>query len=261
MFTDARISAALRNMIQGIDAPPVPLSEIQRKVAQLQPAPRYVPRYLRPAIAVTAVIAVVFVVFSSSSVAVIQTIEARYRAALQALGGIAPPPVPKSINSSLSSQRATLSTAQSRVRFTIIPPAGLPSDVVSSSIQTTPTAVYSKATHSWHVGPRAVNFSYRRAGGRWFALVAERFDPQSGFPPKYMFEPKPPAPDGHPVLTKYEHFAWRNGNQMMSATADEGISAPEIAAIRLAMSGIALPRRELHGPDKGTSYKFIILNR
>lgn len=260
MFTDARVRAALDTMVHNIDAPAVPLLEIRRKVLRQQPVTRYTPRYRRLAIAVAAVIAVIFLAFPSNSMAIIQNIETRYRAALRALGGIAPPPVPESLRLGLASQNGTLATAQSRVTFTIVPPAGLPHDVVSSKIQITPTGVYSKTTHSWHVGPREVTFIYRRADGGSFVVIAEPFDLQSGLPSKYMFEAKAPAPDGRPILVKHEHFAWRNGNQMMSATEGDGISAAEIEAIRVAMRGIALPRRALHAPDTGTSYKAIILH-
>jgi len=161
--------------------------------------------------------------------------------------------------SRLTPRNATLAKAQLRVVFTIVPPAGLPSDVVSSKIQTTPTGVYSKETHSWRVGPPEVTFVYRRAGGREFILIADRYDPHSELPPKYMFEAKDPATDGRPVLVKRQHFAWRNGDQIMLATEDEGISASEIAAIQAAMRGIAVPRRNLHAPDSGTTMKLRVI--
>ncbi|MEO6835635.1 MAG: hypothetical protein ABI231_06990, partial [Candidatus Tumulicola sp.] len=186
--------------------------------------------------------------------------EERYRTALQALGGIAAPAAPASLKSSLKSQTVTLATAQSRVRFTIVPPAGLPKDVVSEKIVTTPTGVFSKATHAWRVGSPALTFTYRRAGGNTFVLLADRYDPQDGLPPKYMFEALDPAPDGRPVLVKHEHFAWRNGSQVMSVNAGEGLSAAEIGSIRLAMHGVALLRRELHAPSSGTSGKLYRLN-
>ncbi len=260
MFSDARIREGLNTMIRGIDAPPVTLHQIQRKILQQQALPRYAPRYLRLAISVAVIIAMFVIALPSISPALVQTIEARYRAALQALGGIAPPPAPKALVSTLSSQsrNATLAIAQSRVRFTIVPPVGLPNDVVSAKIQMTPTGVYSKITHSWSVGSPSVSFSYHRADGRSFGLMAEQFDRQDGLQPKYMFEADGLASNGRPVLVKHEHFAWRNGNQVMMATQSDGISAPEIEAIQAAMRGVALPRRELHAPDTGTTMKLYV---
>lgn len=261
MFADARIRAALHAMIRGIDAPPVPLPHIQRKLSQPQPSLRYTSRYLRLTIATVAVMAVLVVALPSISPALVQSIEARYRAALQAMGGIAPPPAPESLVSALSPQNATLATAQSRVRFTIVPPAGLPNDIASEKIQTTPTGVYSKITRSWRVGSPVVSFFYRRAGGRSFMLIADRFDPQSQLPSKYMFEAKDPAPDGRPVLVKHEMFAWRNGNQIMTVVEGRGISGSEIKAIRAAMHGVVLAQRGLHVPASGTSLKFLRITK
>lgn len=92
--------------------------------------------------------------------------------------------------------------------------------------------------------------------------MADRFDPQSGFPPKYMFEAKDDAaPSGHPVLVKHEHFAWRNGNQVMSVSEGDGISAKQIEAIQVAMHGVVLHRRELHAPDSGTSFELHVIRK
>jgi len=261
MFTDARISTALEAMIRGIDAPPVPLSEIQRKISQPQPVPRNTSRYASIALGTAAAITVTVVALPSISPAFVQTIEARYRAALQALGGIAPLPAPASLVAGLSSQSATLATAQSRVRFTIAPPAGLPDDIVSAKIWTTPTGVYSKTTRSWRVGSPAVTFFYQRAKGRSFQVLADRFDPQGEMVGKYMFEARDPGPDGRPVLIKHERFAWSNGDQIMTAIENEDVSATEIDAIRIAMHGVALPRRELHAPDPGTSHRLYRIDK
>jgi len=255
MFTDERISTALEAMIRGINPPPVPLSEIQRKIPRAQAAPRNASLYARVALGTAAAIAITVIALPSISPAFVQTIGDRYRAALQALGGIAPPPAPKTLVSALSSQDATLATAQSRVHFTIVPPAGLPKDAASAKIWTTPTGVYSKASHTWRMGSPAVTFFYQRAKGRSFPLIADRFDPQVGMPGKYMFEARDPRPDGRPVLVKHERFVWRNGNQVMEAIEGDGINASEIETIRAAMHGIALPRRELHAPDSGTNSK------
>jgi len=253
MFTDARISAAMQTMVNEIDAPPVPLFDIQRKISQPQTVVRFVPRYLQLAMATAAIMALVVFVFRSSSLGVVQTIEARYRAAVQAMGGIAPAErPPQALMPALSPQIATRATAQSRVPFTLVTPAGLPRDTVAAKIQTTPVAVYSKATHTWRIASQVVTFSYERAGGRSFDLMAERFDPRGEAPGRYLFEAKDPTADGRPVIVKHERFTWRNGDQTMTAV-EWGITASEIAAIQAAMHGVSLPRRELHAPGSGTT--------
>ena len=85
--------------------------------------------------------------------------------------------------------------------------------------------------------------------------MAEQFNQQDGLQPKYMFEADGLASNGRPILVKHEHFAWRNGNQVMMATQSDGISALEIEAIQAAMRGVALPQREPHAPDTGTTMK------
>jgi len=250
MFTDARIGTGLEAMFRGIDAPPVPLPEIQRKIAQPQRVSRHLSRYLIPAAA--AALALVAAV-PAISPAFVQSLEARIRALLPSH------PPPRSVTSAMRTQTARLATAQSRVPFTIVSPAGLPNDVTSATISTTPTAVYSKATRSWRVGSPDVQFTYQRSGGRSFFLIADRFDPQVCLPGKYIFEKDGTAPDGHSILTKREHFAWRNGNQLMEATEDEDISAPEIEAIRIAMHGIALPPRPTLTPCKSGEIKKILI--
>jgi len=156
----------------------------------------------------------------------------------------------------LSSHNLTLAAAQARVLFKIAPPAGLPRDIVSAKILTAPTGVYSTLTHSWQTGPSTVTFIYRRAGGRSFSLLADRFDPRSGPESKYMIEAKEPTPDGQPVVVKHEKFAWRNGSQIMTAIEGEGITSAEIEAIRTAMNGVALPSRWPNPPEPGAPLKF-----
>lgn len=87
-------------------------------------------------------------------------------------------------------------------------------------------------------------------------LMAEQFDPHA-LPPKYLFEPKDDVmtPNERPILIKHQHFAWRNGNQMMSATEGDGMSVAEIEGIRDAMHGAAVPQRDLHTPSAGGSMK------
>jgi hypothetical protein len=261
MYTDLRISAAIETMLNEIKAPPVPLAEIQRRIAQAMPAKEKTPSYLRLAIAWGVVASVLAILFSSGLIqAVALNIEDRYRAALEARGGYAPPNPPASLvqdvlKQSWSSPNVTFAKAQSLVPFAIASPAGLPRDVVSARIRTTPTLIYSPVTQKWRVGSRIVWFIYRRSGGSTFQLVADRFDPSIAPPGKYIFEAKDPTPDGRPVLVRHLRLVWRNGDQVMSATADMGISAPEIEAIRSAMHGVPVPERWPSPPLPGAPMK------
>ena len=128
---------------------------------------------------------------------------------------------------------------------------------MSATISTTPTAVFSKATRTWRVGPPSVQFTYRRSGGRWFFLMANRFDAKSCPPAKYIFYADGRAPDGRRIIVKRKNFAWRNGDQIMGAAEDEDISAREIETIRIAMHGIALPPRPTLSPCKRSEIKQI----
>ncbi len=259
MFDDARITAGLNAMFSGIDAPPAPMHEIFEKIPHATRNEARHSAFSRAMVAAAAAIVLAFIVIPAISPAFMQTLEARYRDALHALGGIAPPPAPDSLLAKLSSQHTTLAGAQSRVAFSIIPPKGIPRDAKLLNISIAPTGVYSKATHSWRVGPPSVTFSFRRADGRSFDLAAERFDPQAAPIGRYLFEARDPDVNGRPVLIKHERFAWRNGDQTMTAVEGDGINAAEIAAIRSAMRGTVLPRRELHAPDSGTSAKLYII--
>ncbi|MDQ6929200.1 MAG: hypothetical protein M3126_00860 [Candidatus Eremiobacteraeota bacterium] len=259
MFDDARLGASFEAMIRAIPAPPVALREIQSRMTLTPQATRSGLSFTQIALATAASVVVAITVLPSVSLGVVQTVEQRYAAALRALGGIAPPPAPKALISKLSSQNATLARAQARVSFTIVAPKGLPADITSSKILTTETGIYAKDTRGWQTGPAEVNFVYNRSGSRMFALRAERYDPQGEMPGKYMFEARDPGPDGRPVLVKHEQFAWRNGDQEMTITQSEDISASEIETIRVAMRGVPLPRRELHAPDRGSNFKVHVL--
>lgn len=259
MSADTRLTLAFEAILHGIEVPPVRLEDIQQKISISHSAAKR-PKLVRFAVA-TAAVAVFAVTIPSISPALIQGIEARYRNALLALGGMAPPRAPQSLLSKLIPKGATLATAQSRVTFTIVPPAGLPSDILSSVIQTIPIGIYSTKTHSWRAGPPEVTFAYRRTGGREFALIAERYEPNGELPSKYMFEAEGPTADGRPVLVRHEHFAWRNGDQIMTATEGSDISSSEIRAIQSAMHGVAVPRRNLHTPNSRATMELRVITR
>jgi hypothetical protein len=235
MFSEARISDAFKAMLSSIEIPPVPLRDIQQRVAQAtsRERPRHRWFWYLPASAVTAII-----VLALPKVApgLTQTIEQQVGAILHLTS---PPPAPGPIESAMRSQTGSLAAAQARVSFTIVPPAGLPADALLGSIVTAPTGVYSRVTRRWSVGTSAVWFIYRRPGGRTFSLMAERFDPREGPPSKYWFEYRG-VRDGRIFVIRHDKFTWRNGEQVMSATA-EGISAVEIARIAAAMNGTTIP--------------------
>jgi hypothetical protein len=254
MFAEARVTAAFETMIGAIEAPPVPTRDILRKMAQPQPVVRRVSSEFRFAIAAAAAIAIAFMMFPAGAVGLVQTIVVEsYHAAYRVMGWTPPPNPRKSLRSPAMSQNVTLQSARALVPFTIVPPAGLPNDVVSSRIAMVSVKVYSKTTHSWQIGSPSVSFAYRRAGGRSFSLLAGRFDPQTGPPPKYMFAAED-LPGGKVALHKLPHFARRNGDQIISVTED-GISAGEIDAIRVAMRGTPVPGAEGSRLHSGTLEK------
>lgn len=247
MLTDAQLKTGIAAMLAGIDAPPAPVTAIRRHMLLQQQAASGRRRRIQfPALAAAAA-AVALILLPVLAPAIVQSLEARYRAALQALGGIAPPSPPKNVLSTLKSQPATLASAQKRVSFTIFPPVGLPRDIVSTTIRTVPTGTYTPAAHSWKTGPMEVQFFYRRSGGREFVLIADPYDPNER-PPKYIFETGAPDAHGRPVLIKHENFAWHNGDQLMTVTAGPDLTAAEIRNIKSAMHGLPVAQRALHSP-------------
>lgn len=249
MPADVRLKTAVETMMHAIEAPAVPLAAIREKMSQAPVCLEHPRGNGRFAVAAAVAAAAVLSVLPLVSPAVMQGLEARYRAALQALGGIAPPPAPTALISQLKSQRVSLTQAQSRVSFTIVPPSGLPKDIVSSKIVVSPTGILNTRTHSWSVGPQEVVFWYRRANGGEFALVADRYDARGERPGEYVFETGGAGANGRPILIKHRHFAWRNGDQQMTATEGRELRAGEILAIQAAMHGSPVPMRSLNSPD------------
>ena len=184
MLDDAQITAALRATLGRIDVPPVALAAIHTRMAR---TPRREPRRAGFSFALTAAaaaVAVAIVALPTMAPGLTQNVEAQIEAILR---WKPPPPAPAAVESAMRSHTATLAQAQARVNFKIVAPAGLPKDVVSETVTTVPTGVYSRTTRSWSAGSPAVWFVYRRRGGRSFTLLADRFDPREGPPSKYMF--------------------------------------------------------------------------
>jgi|GEM_PF-2454476 len=257
MYTDAQISTTLDAMITGIDAPPVPLSQIHLKMSAPPPNRPATTPYLRPALAAAAI--VIGGVLASSP-GLVAALEDKYEAALRAIGLEAPAAVPQSIKSAINSHVTTLAGAQSKVSFRIAAPSGLPSDVTASKILTAPSGMYDEKTKTWHLGAPVITFEYHRSGGRSFFLLAEQSDPATKFAANAIYEPRD-LPGGKVALIKHAHFAWRNGDQVMSASEDVGISAAEIAAIRDAMHGVALPGRDPQTMPSHGGAKFLRIRK
>jgi hypothetical protein len=252
MYADSRIRSGLEAMLHQIEVPSVPLLNIQQRMLR----PRALTRrskgsYLRSAAA--AAVAVIAVSFPIVAPSVVQSVRERIAEILQ----WTPPPVqpPRWLTSGFKHQTTTLAVAQTIVPFRIVPPAGLPGDVTSLTIETSTTGLYVKATRSWEKGTPAVFFNYQRSHGRSFSLLADRFDPREGPQGEYMFLDTGKMRDGIPVVIRFQKFIWRNGDQVMSVVAD-GISAGEIAAIRTAMHGTVVPPAQTRAEaDSGTVSK------
>jgi hypothetical protein len=255
MYADARLSEAMEGMVHGIDAPAVPMTAIRDRMAArlAAPARRRTP-FLRYALAAAVAIALFFAIFPKTSLAVLfeRIVVSSYAAAYKVLGWTPPPNPSKMLDrTTVASQTGSLAAAQSRVSFTIVPPAGLPPNVTAAKIQTNSGLTYTKSTHVWSRGPVVVWFTYRLSDGRTLQLIAEPYDPRTGPPPKYTFTGED-LPGGKVALTKYEHFAWRNGDQVMSATEGDGITGREIEAVRDAMHGVELKAWKPGDPNTET---------
>lgn len=246
MYADARLSTAMDSMIRGIDAPAVPMTAIRARMAaplSIPLVPRRIP-FGRYALASTALLALFSAAFPKTSLAVVNRFEtivvdsyaAAGRMVHRLTGWTAPPPPPKALDAAQKSEQLSLAAAQRKVDFTIVPPAGVPSDAALVRVATMPSLVYDYKTRVWSKGAPALSFEFRRSQGRTFSLMAQVDDPRVDIPGKFVWAVDE-VPGGKVVMVKHEHFAWKNGDQMMSAEEDTGITAAEIRAIRDAMHG------------------------
>jgi hypothetical protein len=255
MLSDSAIRGAFAAMVDSIEAPPVPMAAIDR--CRALPGPRSEARFLRPAIAVAAALAIAA---SLPAVApgLVQSAEQRIA---QILGWTPPKVGPtSSLMSQLRRTPATLASARARVPFTLVAPTGLPGDAALASISIARSGIYTKATHTWSVGSNYVTFTYRRAHGRTFSLLADEYDPQTGPPGKYMFVEAGAGPGGQEKLVRRRQFQWRNGDQVIKATASDSLSAAEIEAIQKAMNGTPVPPAQSRAQrDSGTIDKLYAL--
>lgn len=211
---------------------------IAARITQPQPVERRPSRMLQVALAAAACLAVMFVAFPASSLGLVRIVVSSYQDVIKVIGWTPPTGAPKS--SVPPAAQADIPAAQAHLNFTLVPPSGLPADAVATKIWTAPVQIYTKATHVWKTGPAFALFTYRRSGGRSFSILVDRFDARTGTPSKYMFESQD-LPGGRTALTRHEKFIWRNGDQVTSIIAGDGISAGEIAVIRQSMNGVPIP--------------------
>lgn len=250
MFDDARARAQVESTLMNATVPPIDLDAIRRRMSARNTARPG--RLLRTRIAVASAAAVVAGAFlTATSPALVQTVRERYVAALHA-AGIGPAiqkPLPEAIRSVSAPSRVSLARARRQANFTVVPPLALPSDVVSSTIFTSPLAVWSKQRNAWSVDGVAVTFAYVRADGRTFDVVATRYSALSLPVSRYIYDADDVPSGGKPSqANRKEQFAWRNGDQTLRAVTSPAIGASEIDRIRAAMHGIPLPRNE--GPSR-----------
>ncbi|HTU81757.1 MAG TPA: hypothetical protein VMF61_06485 [Candidatus Acidoferrales bacterium] len=238
-------------MFSVVDVPPVPMASILNRAAIAAPAnSRRVPPYARLAYIAAAAAALAFAIVPKASIAVIERIVVdSYSAAYRVMGWTPPPSPPKPLADKTSaeahaSEATSLAAARSKVAFALVPPAGLPSDAVLVAIRVMPVLSYDTATRVWSKDSPALQFEYRRPGGRAFEIMAEKDDPRTGPPSKFVYEAQD-MPGGKVALAKRAHFAWTNGDQLTSMTAD-GVTPAEITAIRSAMNG----RPVVHHPTE-----------
>ncbi len=252
MFDDAWINSTLTTVISDIAPPPAPLSQILQRASRSRVAPSKGARRLQPAIGTfAAIVGAIAIGLPLVAPGLVESVETRIAQILK----WSPPPVPppRSLASRLRPHSATLASAQARVPFKIVLPEGLPHDVRLTSIATSPSGVYDKVTRTWQLGSQAVYFTYQRSRGRSFTLLADRFDPRTGPPSRYMYEDTGKVRNGMPVLVRHEKFTWRNGDQVIMATDGTGIRADEIRAIRSAMHGVNIAAAQTSGAlDSGT---------
>ncbi|HWT07182.1 MAG TPA: hypothetical protein VN224_15560 [Xanthomonadales bacterium] len=229
--------------------PPIDLVAIRRRMdARRLGAPG---RRARGRVAMGFAAAIVAGLFlTASSPAFVQSVREGYVAALHAagIGPRIPKPVPEAIRSVVAPARVSLAKARQQANFTVVPPAGLPRDVVSRTVFTSPLAVWSKERNAWSVDGLQVTFAYARADGRTFDIIASRYSALSLPATRYVYEADDVPAGAKPNRrNRNEQFVWRNGDQTLRAVTSAAIGAQEIDSIRTAMRGVPLPRYD--GPS------------
>ena len=249
MVSDVQVREGFVAMLQSVDIPGAPLEAIHRRMH----GPSSIHNDRRPLVIAAAAVLVIAVSLPIASPGLVQTLQEKIAAILHWTPPTERPPA--SVYQAMKPQTVSLNEAQARVRFTIVAPQGLPPDATGPTIRAAPTGVYSRATHTWSIGPTIVRFVYKRTDGRSFSVSAAAASSQTTAPSKYMFEDRGVDKAGNPILVRHERFVWRNGDQLTTAIADDGISAAEIAAIRSAMHGTPVPG--VWPPQHGTGQGMI----
>lgn len=246
MFDDARAHAEIRSSLMNAAVPPIDLHAIRRRMHAQRERPAG--RLLRVRLVVASAAVIVAGLFlTARSPALVQSIEERYAAALHAagIGPSIPKPLPEGIRSVIKPSQVSLAEAKQRANFTVVPPAGLPPDIVSRKILAAPLAVWSRQRNAWSADGVQVTFTYIRSGGRTFNIVAARYAAPSVPAPRYIYDADDVPRDGKPNLTnRKENFVWRNGDQALHVVTSAAISAREIDHIRTEMHGVPLPRHD-----------------
>jgi hypothetical protein len=246
MITDEQLHDDFTATLQSVEAPAISLERIHRRMH----APMHHDRRPFAIGAAAAAALAVAVALPIASPGVVQTLEQKIAAILH----WSPPPVPPpvSVTRAMQPQTVSLDEAKRRVNFTLVAPAGLPSDVSGPTISTAPIGVYSATTKTWRTGPAVVVFAYKRSDGRSFLASASGASGPNFPPGKYVFEDRGVDKTGNPILVKHERFMWRNGDQQMTIIAGAGINAAEILAIQNAMHGTPIPTvwPPQHGTDE-----------
>jgi hypothetical protein len=186
---------------------------------------------------------------TTASPALVQSIEERYVAALHA-AGIGPriqTALPRDVRRVINPSEVSLATAKQRANFVLVPPIGLPHDIVSRRIFAAPLAVWSKQANAWSTEGLQVTFAYVRRDGRAFDIIADRYSALSVPAPRYIYDVDDVPPNDKPNRRdRRENYVWRNGDQAVHAVTSAAISAQEIDQIRAAMHGIPVPRYDGH---------------
>jgi hypothetical protein len=251
MFDDARVHDRVRSSLMEAPVPPVDLVAIRRRMDVRRNVPPARFRGARVAAAATAAVIVALMFMTARAPALVQDLRERYVAALHA-AGFGPrisEPVPAAIRRVAAPARVPLAEAQRRANFTVVPPAGLPRDVVSRTVFTSPLAVWSKQRNAWSTDGVQVTFAYVRGDGRAFDIIAHRYSARGAPAARYIYDADAVPRDGKPNRrNRQEQFVWRNGDQTLQVVASAAIAADEIDRIRAAMHGVPLPRYD--GPAR-----------
>ena len=262
MFDDTRLHAELRSSLMNAAIPPVDLAAIRRRMNARRERPSGRRISARVAIASAAVL-VAGLFLTTGSPALMQSLQDRYVAALHAagIGPRIPNALPLEIRSVTNPAQVSLATAKQRANFVLVPPVGLPHDIVNRRIFAAPLAVWSKQGNTWSADGVQVTFAYVRSDGRAFNIIADRYSARSLPAPRYIYNADDVPRNGKPnVRDRRENFVWRNGDQVLHVVTSAAIGAREIDQIRAAMHGTPLPRYDGHlrKPVENRVERFVI---